>query len=307
MAAAPVREEPEAADPEAEEEEEELASSGVAASLLVGWAMVCIYLASAVLQVYEREALSSTFLYPDSSQFAFLRELFPSPAASDLIAWQSIVLFQVVPLLLFFHLAVRMRIAMSGKLWPTIVTAGVVGAALSVLSSLLEDYQVNISHLLLTGSFAVPAFAQSGSEIISSPSVIASILWPPWIILENGAIFSALALTGLAFGSFAGETPYGIFRRAFDSFMKGQDEDAADAECELGNADVSVARMFTNDVGIKGSGAPAGHHVPELMPDVLSGKLDVSAIFTMTVPLSEIAEGYRAMDGRTATQVLVKP
>jgi len=43
------------------------------------------------------------------------------------------------------------------------------------------------------------------------------------------------------------------------------------------------------------------------MPDVLSGKLDVSAIFTKTMPLSDIAEGYRDMDERKEVKVLVKP
>lgn len=74
-----------------------------------------------------------------------------------------------------------------------------------------------------------------------------------------------------------------------------------------GVADIPVSQLFRNGVGVKGSGASAGHYIPELMPDVLSGKLDVSAIFTMTVPLSDIAEGYEAMDKRRAIKVLVKP
>jgi len=71
--------------------------------------------------------------------------------------------------------------------------------------------------------------------------------------------------------------------------------------------DISVSNLFSNGVGIKGSGASAGHYIPELMPDVLSGKLDVSAIFTKTIPLSDIAEGYRDMDKRKEIKVLVKP
>jgi threonine dehydrogenase-like Zn-dependent dehydrogenase len=43
------------------------------------------------------------------------------------------------------------------------------------------------------------------------------------------------------------------------------------------------------------------------MPDVLSGELDVSAVFTETIPLSDIAEGYRAMDERREIKVLVRP
>lgn len=71
--------------------------------------------------------------------------------------------------------------------------------------------------------------------------------------------------------------------------------------------DIPVSKLFGNDVGVKGSGSSARHYMEELLPDVLSGKLDVSAIFNMVVSLSDIAEGYKAMDERRAIKVLVKP
>jgi len=43
------------------------------------------------------------------------------------------------------------------------------------------------------------------------------------------------------------------------------------------------------------------------MKDVLDGKLDVSGIFTETIPLSEIAKGYADMDERRDIKVLIKP
>jgi len=55
--------------------------------------------------------------------------------------------------------------------------------------------------------------------------------------------------------------------------------------------DIPVTKLFSTNIGVKGSGAPAAHYIPELMPYVLSGKLDVSSIFTKTIPLSGIAEG----------------
>jgi threonine dehydrogenase-like Zn-dependent dehydrogenase len=72
-------------------------------------------------------------------------------------------------------------------------------------------------------------------------------------------------------------------------------------------ADISAMQLFSNDVGVKGSGAPALHYIPQLLPDVLSGKLDVSDIFTKTVSLDDIAEGYRDMDERKEIKILVKP
>jgi threonine dehydrogenase-like Zn-dependent dehydrogenase len=71
--------------------------------------------------------------------------------------------------------------------------------------------------------------------------------------------------------------------------------------------DIPVSRIFSKNIGVKGSGAPAAHYIPELMPDVLSGKLDVSAIFTETLPLDEIAKGYKDMDERKDIKVLIKP
>lgn len=71
--------------------------------------------------------------------------------------------------------------------------------------------------------------------------------------------------------------------------------------------DISVTRLFNNDIGIKGSGSPAAHYITELMPDVMSCRLDMSDIFTRTIPLSNIAEGYRDMDERREIKVLVRP
>ncbi|MDB5184718.1 MAG: dehydrogenase [Candidatus Saccharibacteria bacterium] len=70
--------------------------------------------------------------------------------------------------------------------------------------------------------------------------------------------------------------------------------------------DPSLMRMFRANIGIRGGVAPAGAYIPELLPDVLSGKLDVSPIFTLTIPLDDLAEGYQAMDERRAIKTLIK-
>lgn len=74
-----------------------------------------------------------------------------------------------------------------------------------------------------------------------------------------------------------------------------------------GVPDIPVSKTFGRNIGVKGSAAPAAHYIPELLPDVLSGKLNVSAIFTKTVPLADIAEGYKTMDERREIKVLVRP
>jgi len=70
--------------------------------------------------------------------------------------------------------------------------------------------------------------------------------------------------------------------------------------------DLPIHTMFSRNIGVKGGLAPAASYIPELMPDVLSGKLDVSAIFDKTITLDDIAEGYRAMDERRAIKTLIK-
>ncbi len=75
----------------------------------------------------------------------------------------------------------------------------------------------------------------------------------------------------------------------------------------VGVPDLAVRNLLDSNIGVKGGIAPAATYIPQLMPDVLSGKLDVSAIFTKTVALKDIAQGYRAMDERKDIKVLVKP
>lgn len=68
-----------------------------------------------------------------------------------------------------------------------------------------------------------------------------------------------------------------------------------------------INKMFRKNIGVIGGVAPAANYIPELLPDVLSGKIDPSPVFDMTIPLSELPKGYEAMDTREAIKVLVKP
>ena len=65
--------------------------------------------------------------------------------------------------------------------------------------------------------------------------------------------------------------------------------------------------IFWKNITIGGGIAPTASYTPELLADVLSGKIDPSPVFDLTLPLSELAKGYEAMDKRTATKVLIKP
>jgi alcohol dehydrogenase len=73
------------------------------------------------------------------------------------------------------------------------------------------------------------------------------------------------------------------------------------------DAGVPIFDMFGDNVALRGGVAPVRAYMDELMEDVLGGTLDPSPIFTKTVELDDVAEGYRAMDERDAIKVLVEP
>jgi len=61
------------------------------------------------------------------------------------------------------------------------------------------------------------------------------------------------------------------------------------------------------NITISGGVAPARAYIEELMPDILSGKINPGKVFDLTVGLDEVPAGYEAMSKRTALKVLVKP
>lgn len=67
-----------------------------------------------------------------------------------------------------------------------------------------------------------------------------------------------------------------------------------------------LGTAFGKNVSLRGGVAPVRAYVADLMDDVLQGTLDPSPVFTKTVDLQDVPEGYRAMDERTAVKVLVK-
>jgi len=67
-----------------------------------------------------------------------------------------------------------------------------------------------------------------------------------------------------------------------------------------------VEQLFVRNASFTGGPAPVRAYAEELMADVLQGTLDPSPIFTETVDLDGVPEGYEAMDERAAVKVMVK-
>jgi threonine dehydrogenase-like Zn-dependent dehydrogenase len=74
-----------------------------------------------------------------------------------------------------------------------------------------------------------------------------------------------------------------------------------------GSGQIPLGRMFSSNIGVRGGLAPARAYLPELLAEVLAGRLDPSPVLDMTVSLAEVAAGYAAMDQRQAIKVLVRP
>ena len=68
-----------------------------------------------------------------------------------------------------------------------------------------------------------------------------------------------------------------------------------------------IATAFARNVGLAGGMAPVRRYLPQLLELVLSGAIDPGRVFDMELPMSQAAEGYRAMDERRAIKVLLRP
>ncbi|GGC79997.1 IMP dehydrogenase [Tersicoccus solisilvae] len=63
--------------------------------------------------------------------------------------------------------------------------------------------------------------------------------------------------------------------------------------------------LFGSMVHLHGGPAPVRQYLPELIQLIWDRTIDPGAVFDLTLPLDQAAEGYRAMDERRATKVLL--
>jgi threonine dehydrogenase-like Zn-dependent dehydrogenase len=67
------------------------------------------------------------------------------------------------------------------------------------------------------------------------------------------------------------------------------------------------ADLFFRHVRLHGGPAPVRRYLPELIERVLKGQMNPGKVFDLTLPLHQVAEGYRAMDERRAIKTLLRP
>ncbi|MGO2665708.1 zinc-dependent alcohol dehydrogenase family protein [Mycetocola reblochoni] len=73
------------------------------------------------------------------------------------------------------------------------------------------------------------------------------------------------------------------------------------------NYDVKIPgiELFFAGIHTLGGPAPVRRFLPDLIDRIWSGEIDPGKVFDLTLPLEEAPEGYRAMDERRATKVLL--
>ena len=64
--------------------------------------------------------------------------------------------------------------------------------------------------------------------------------------------------------------------------------------------------LFFSQTGMMGGPAPVRRFLPHLMDLVLTRKINPGKVFDLSLPLADVAEGYRAMDERRAIKVLLQ-
>src|SRR3954451_20307842 len=65
--------------------------------------------------------------------------------------------------------------------------------------------------------------------------------------------------------------------------------------------------LFCTHIHLHGGPAPVRRYLPKLIDLVLNRKIDPGTVFDLTLPLDQVAEGYRAMDERRAIKTLLRP
>lgn len=67
-----------------------------------------------------------------------------------------------------------------------------------------------------------------------------------------------------------------------------------------------VERLVYRNVGLRGGVAPARAYIPELLDDVLQGRINPGRVFDFETDLDHVVDAYKAMDERRAIKSLIR-
>ena len=75
----------------------------------------------------------------------------------------------------------------------------------------------------------------------------------------------------------------------------------------LHDVEIPGEEFFYSHVHLHGGPAPVRRFLPELVDLIWNRKIDPGKVFDLSLPLEQVAEGYRAMDERRAIKALLLP
>ena len=71
------------------------------------------------------------------------------------------------------------------------------------------------------------------------------------------------------------------------------------------HGDLPTDAVFWGNKGVRGGPAPVRAYLPHLLDLVWKREIDPGKVFDLTLPLEQAPEGYKAMDERRATKVIL--
>ncbi|MFT3890050.1 MAG: zinc-dependent alcohol dehydrogenase family protein [Anaerolineales bacterium] len=75
----------------------------------------------------------------------------------------------------------------------------------------------------------------------------------------------------------------------------------------LHGVEIEGWEFFFSHVHLHGGPAPVRQYLPELIDLIWNGKINPGKVFDLTLPMEQVAEGYKAMDERRAIKALLLP
>ena len=72
------------------------------------------------------------------------------------------------------------------------------------------------------------------------------------------------------------------------------------------DVEVPIETVIFHNIGLRGGVAPVRRYIPELLADVLEGRINPGRVFDFETDLEGIKEAYAAMDERRAIKSLVR-
>lgn len=74
-----------------------------------------------------------------------------------------------------------------------------------------------------------------------------------------------------------------------------------------GENPLPLSVLFSKNISVAGGAASTRAYLPELLEDVLAGKINPGLVFDTVMPLEQTPEAYRAMDERRSIKVMLVP